>query len=176
MCVCAGSLHCPWLFFCGLSSASPHQEETEEEDAESEYQKISQENKISKTMKEQDVKYATQEYKALDKTIAELSSDRDSVSTELAAVMDYDAKIKVPFVPPPPRFRPISGRPLAEAHLRCPSRGDLGGLLPTASPDCPADGIHRLHAISVKSYVCSVAEMRLGALAALISCQKSVAL
>jgi len=69
-------------------------EETAEADAESEYQKTTQENKISKTMKEQDVKYSTQEYKALDKSISELSSDRETTSTELTAVLDYFAKIK----------------------------------------------------------------------------------
>merc|ERR1711972_577326 len=45
-------------------------EETEEADASSEYEKITQENKITKTLKSQDVKYKTQEFTGLDKSIA----------------------------------------------------------------------------------------------------------
>jgi len=89
-------------------------EETEEADAESEYQKSTQENKITKTLKEQDVKYATQEYKNLDKTIAELSSDRDNTDTELAAVMDYYAKIKERCIAKPETFEERSRRRQAE--------------------------------------------------------------
>merc|ERR1719321_1262337 len=44
-------------------------EETQEADAVSEYDKVTQENKVSKTMKDQDVKYKTQEFKSLDKEI-----------------------------------------------------------------------------------------------------------
>merc|ERR1719313_2740308 len=40
--------------------------ETEESDEASEYEKVTQENKVTKTIKDQDVKYKTQEYKALD--------------------------------------------------------------------------------------------------------------
>merc|ERR1719194_72088 len=66
----------------------------EEEAAQSGYDKLTQENKVTKTMKEQDVKYKTEEFTSLDKELAELSSDRDSTNTELDAVMEYDAKIK----------------------------------------------------------------------------------
>merc|ERR1719343_1387627 len=69
-------------------------EESEEADAQSSYDKTTQENKITQTMKEQDVKYKTQESKSLDTTIAELSSDRETANTELSAVLDYYAKIK----------------------------------------------------------------------------------
>jgi len=69
-------------------------EETQEADAANEYERISQENKVTKGMKEQGVKYETQEFKGLDKDIAELSSDRETSNTELAAVLDYDGKIK----------------------------------------------------------------------------------
>merc|ERR1719198_1450717 len=62
-------------------------EETEEADAESEYEKTTQENKVSKTMKEQDAKYKSAEATALDKTISELSSDRDTSNSELSAVL-----------------------------------------------------------------------------------------
>jgi len=70
------------------------EEETQEADSASSYEKISQENAITKTTKEQDVKYKTQESASLDKEISELSSDRDTENTELAAVMEYFAKIK----------------------------------------------------------------------------------
>merc|ERR1719262_1975630 len=69
-------------------------EETQETDAEVEYQKTTQTNKVTKTMKEQDVKYKTKEFKSLDKTIGELSGDKETVGTELSAVLEYDTKIK----------------------------------------------------------------------------------
>merc|ERR1712224_647561 len=69
-------------------------EETQEADAVAEYEKITQENKVTKALKEQDVKYKTQEFKSLDKQLTELTSDKDSLSTELAAVLEYYEKIK----------------------------------------------------------------------------------
>merc|ERR1712226_718018 len=63
-------------------------EETEEADAQSEYERVSQENAVTKTLKDQDVKYKTQEFKARDSTVAEYSSDRETASTELSAVLD----------------------------------------------------------------------------------------
>merc|ERR1712038_1952512 len=69
-------------------------EETEEADAQSEYEKVSQENAVTKTLKDQDVKYKSQEAKSADTTIAELSSDRETSNTELSAVLEYYSKIK----------------------------------------------------------------------------------
>merc|ERR1719333_281842 len=69
-------------------------EETQEADAAAEYEKTSQENKVSTAMKEQDIKYKTKEFKGLDKDVAELSSDRETSNDELAAVLDYFGKIK----------------------------------------------------------------------------------
>jgi hypothetical protein len=69
-------------------------EETQEADAAREYERISQENKVTKTIKEQDVKYETREFKALDKEVAEVSSDRETSNTELTAVMDYNKQIR----------------------------------------------------------------------------------
>merc|ERR1719155_323605 len=69
-------------------------EETEEADAAAEYEKTTQENEVTKMMKEQDVKYKTAEAASLDKTISEFSSDRDTTNNELAAVMEYYSKIK----------------------------------------------------------------------------------
>merc|ERR550537_1828500 len=69
-------------------------EETEEADAVNTYEKTTQENKLSVTMKSQDVKYKTKEFKGLDKSISDLSGDRETTNTELGAVLEYYAKIK----------------------------------------------------------------------------------
>merc|ERR1719220_1982869 len=69
-------------------------EEAEEADAQSEYEKVSQENAVTKTMKDQDVKYRTQEAKSQDATVAEYSADHETASTELSAVLDFYGKIK----------------------------------------------------------------------------------
>merc|ERR1719245_1323003 len=69
-------------------------ETTEEDDSEASYQKQTQENKVTKTTKEQDVKYSTQEFQTLDKEIAELSADKETTSSDLNAVLEYYAKIK----------------------------------------------------------------------------------
>merc|ERR1719158_2269534 len=69
-------------------------EEQQESDAQSEYDTTTQENKITKTTREQDVKFKTQEYKALDAEITELTGDKETAQTELEAVMEYYGKIK----------------------------------------------------------------------------------
>merc|ERR1719310_2217989 len=69
-------------------------EETEEADAVAVYEKTTQDNKLAKTMKSQDVKYKTKEFKGLDKSISELSGEKDNTATELSAVLDYYSKIK----------------------------------------------------------------------------------
>jgi len=60
-----------------------------EDNAAVTYDAQSKENAILRTLKNQDVKYKTQESTALDKMVAELGSDVAGVSTEQAAVMDY---------------------------------------------------------------------------------------
>jgi len=69
-------------------------EETQEADAQTEYDKTTQENKVMKVLKDQDVKYKTQEIKALGKALTELSADHASAQTEHDAVMEYFGKIK----------------------------------------------------------------------------------
>jgi len=69
-------------------------EETQEADAQTEYDKTTQENKVMKALKDQDVKYKTQEIKALGKALTELSADSASAQTEHDAVMEYNGKIK----------------------------------------------------------------------------------
>merc|ERR1719327_1797105 len=46
-------------------------EEAEEADAQADYEKTTQENKVTKTVKDQDVKYKSAESKSLDKAITE---------------------------------------------------------------------------------------------------------
>merc|ERR1719145_507255 len=89
-------------------------EETEESDAVATYEKTTQENKISTTMKSQDVKYKTQEFKSLDKTISELSGDKETTSTELAAVMEYYGKIKERCIAKPETYADRKARREAE--------------------------------------------------------------
>merc|ERR1719327_1217248 len=69
-------------------------EETQEEDAIEVYEKTTQDNKLATTSKTQDVKYKTQEYKGLDKSISELTGERENTNTELEAVLEYYAKLK----------------------------------------------------------------------------------
>merc|ERR1712113_641655 len=64
-------------------------EETQESDSIAEYEKTTQDNKLATTLKSQDVKYKTKEYKGLDKSIAELSAEKDTTNTELSAVLEY---------------------------------------------------------------------------------------
>jgi peptidoglycan hydrolase CwlO-like protein len=68
--------------------------ETEEADEAESYEKTTQENKVTKTTKTQDVKYKTQEFTGLDKSVDELSADKESASAELASVMEYYGEVK----------------------------------------------------------------------------------
>mmetsp|Transcript_35701 Transcript_35701/g.113479 ORF Transcript_35701/g.113479 Transcript_35701/m.113479 type:complete len:704 (-) Transcript_35701:222-2333(-) len=68
--------------------------ETQESDEASEYDEMTQKNKITTTQKDMDVKYKTKEIDSLQKTIAELSGDRDNANTELSAVLEYYDKLK----------------------------------------------------------------------------------
>merc|ERR1719281_832330 len=89
-------------------------EESQEADAAEEYEKTTQENKITKSTKEQDVKYKTAEAVALDKNIAELSSDRDTTNSELAAVLEYYGKIKERCIAKPETYEERKARREAE--------------------------------------------------------------
>jgi len=89
-------------------------EETQEGDAIAVYEKTTQDNKLATTMKSQDVKYKTQEFKGLDKSIAELSSERDTTNTELDAVLEYFAKIKDRCIAKPETYEDRKARREAE--------------------------------------------------------------
>merc|ERR1719498_134836 len=89
-------------------------EESAEADAEAEYEKMTQENAVTKTLKMQDVKYKTQEFTGLDKKIADLSADKDTESTELSAVLEYYGKIKDRCIAVPETYEERKARREAE--------------------------------------------------------------
>jgi len=90
------------------------QEETEEADAQSEYEKTTQANKITKATKDQDVKYKTEEHTGLDKAIAEQTADRQSASTELSAVLEYLGKLNERCIAKPETYEERKRRREAE--------------------------------------------------------------
>mmetsp|Transcript_3353 Transcript_3353/g.8358 ORF Transcript_3353/g.8358 Transcript_3353/m.8358 type:complete len:704 (+) Transcript_3353:85-2196(+) len=85
-----------------------------EESAQSEYDKMTQENKLTKATKEQDVKYKTQEAAGLEKAVAENSSDREGLQTELSAVMEYSEKLVEECVAKPETYEERVARRAAE--------------------------------------------------------------
>jgi len=89
-------------------------EETEEADAVSGYEKTTQDNKLAVTMKTQDSKYKTKEFKGLDKSITELSGDRDNTNTELSAVLEYYGKLKERCIAKPETYEDRKARREAE--------------------------------------------------------------
>jgi len=89
-------------------------EEQAEGDAVSTYETTTQDNKMAVTMKTQDAKYKTKEFKGLDKKITDLSGDRDNTNTELSAVLDYYAKIKDRCVAKPETYEERKARRTAE--------------------------------------------------------------
>jgi hypothetical protein len=118
------------------------EEETAEADAQTVYDKMSQESKVTKAMKEQDVVYKTQNYKSLDKDISELSTDRESSGSELSAVLDYYSKIKDRCIAKPEtceerkgrRVAEISGQPLDLYLLQHAAHAFAFGPLPDVRP------------------------------------------
>jgi len=73
----------------GLASA-----EMSEEAAATTYERLGMDNRVSKAIKEKDVKYKTKEAASLDKSASELASDRDGLQTELDAVLQYSVSIR----------------------------------------------------------------------------------
>jgi chromosome segregation ATPase len=91
-------------------------EESQEATSAADYEKTTQENKLSKTMKSQDVKYKVKEHKALDKSISDLSGDRETTNTELSAVLEYDAQIKGRCIAKPESYEERKARRTAEVE------------------------------------------------------------
>jgi len=93
--------------------------EQEEADEAAEYEKLTQENAVTKTEKSQAVKYKTQEFKSLDKALADMTSDKGTMDTELKAVLEYYTKIKDRCIAKPETYEERKRRREAEiAGLR----------------------------------------------------------
>jgi len=65
-----------------------------EQRALSDYDTETQDNKVDKEEKETQVEHKTKEFTSLDKSVADLTSDRAGVQSELDAVVEYLAKLK----------------------------------------------------------------------------------
>merc|ERR1712127_1144426 len=91
-------------------------EESQEDDAAALYDQTTQENKVTKTMKDEDLKYKTAEVKSLAKAVADLSSDKENLSTELAAVNEYYAKLKDRCIAKPETYEERKARREAEIN------------------------------------------------------------
>jgi chromosome segregation ATPase len=65
-----------------------------EENAQATYDASSKENEISTTTKQADVKYKTKEAVSLDKAVAEATSDRAGVQSELDAINEYLGRLE----------------------------------------------------------------------------------
>merc|ERR1719436_955881 len=91
-------------------------EESEEADAQSEYEKVSQENAVTKTTKDQDVKYKTLEAKSQDSTVTEYSNDRETSNAELSAVLDYYSKLQDRCIAKPETYEERKRRREAEIN------------------------------------------------------------
>jgi len=67
--------------------------EVSESTSASDFDKVSKENDISRTMKGQDVKYKAKEAAGLDKSVSETSSDLVGTQAELDAIVEYLGKL-----------------------------------------------------------------------------------
>jgi len=85
-----------------------------EETAQNTYDQETKENEIEKTTKEQDVKYKTKEATGLEKSNAELTSDKENVETELAAVNEYLKKVEDECIAKPETYEDRKARREAE--------------------------------------------------------------
>jgi len=93
-------------------------EETQEADEADAYEKMTQENKVTLATKEQDVKYKGGEAAGLDKSISEVSGDKNSAEAEQSAVLEYYAKIKERCV----------AKPESYADRKAAREGEIAGL------------------------------------------------
>merc|ERR1719399_2756348 len=67
--------------------------EVAESTAAADYDKVSKQNELARTMKSQDVKYKGKEAAGLDKSVSETSADLQSTQAELDAVLEQLAKL-----------------------------------------------------------------------------------
>merc|ERR1711957_1050705 len=85
-----------------------------EETAAAAYEQETKENEIEKVTKGQDVKYKTKEAVGLEKSNAELTSDKENVETELSAVDEYLKKIEDECIAKPETYEDRKARREAE--------------------------------------------------------------
>jgi chromosome segregation ATPase len=86
----------------------------DEESAVAEYEQQSKENEITKATTEKDVEYKTKESAGLEQAIAELSSDRDGVQSELDAALEYLKKLEDQCIAKPDTYEMRKARREAE--------------------------------------------------------------
>lgn len=96
------------------AAASLAKLEADETYGQSAYERMSQENKVAKASKDTAVKYITSEVKGLQTRLAELSSDKEVSSEELAAVSEYLSKLKDRCDPKPATYEERAARRQAE--------------------------------------------------------------
>merc|ERR1719291_373368 len=89
-------------------------EESSEATAQEAFEKMEQENEITKATKSKDIEYKTKEAASLAKTIAELSADRETADSELSAVDEYLAKLTERCVAKPETYESRKARREAE--------------------------------------------------------------
>merc|ERR1719198_2420215 len=88
--------------------------ETEEQNAQDEYDDMKKENEITRATKGKDVEYKTKEYKGLEKAVEEATGDLRGVETEHAAVKEYWDKIREECVAKPEPYEERKRRREAE--------------------------------------------------------------
>jgi len=78
--------------------------------AASQYEQQTRQNEVTRATKTQDVKYKTKESAGLDKSVSELSSDKEGVQAELSAVTEYLGKLDKMCVAKPETYSDRKGR------------------------------------------------------------------
>jgi chromosome segregation ATPase len=89
-------------------------EESTESDAVETYETRTQEIKVSTAQRSQSLKYKVQEFKGLDREVAEISGDRKSTNEELASVLQYYAQVKARCIAKPETYEERKARRAAE--------------------------------------------------------------
>jgi len=89
-------------------------EQSQEAKSESEYEKASKGAEVEKGALDQEVKFKTRSYKALDKTITQITSDWETARSEQAAVLEFSAKIKDRCIAEPESYEEVKKRRQAE--------------------------------------------------------------
>jgi len=100
---------CESDFANGLSK-----EESEETDAETQYQEVIQEKKIANMAKESNLNHNNKEMVSLEKSISELTSDKQNLDIEVSAVLQYYARVKERCVARPDTYEGRAARRGAE--------------------------------------------------------------